>query len=73
MIVEGTTMAYKEPMLFGYPKYEVESAARTLEESRELEKAKPGLYAAAIKQLKRKQNAIGDVLRAAKRSKKVNL
>ena len=71
MIVEGKTMAYKEPMLFGYPKYEVESAARTLEESRELEKAKPGLYAAAIKQLKRKQNAIGDVLRAAKRSKRI--
>ena len=72
MIGEGkTTMAYKESMLFGYPKYEVESAARTLEESRELERAKPGLYAAAIKQLKRKQNAIGDVLRAAKRSKRI--
>ena len=49
----------------------MESAARTLEESRELEVAKPGLYVAAIKQLKRKQDAIGDVLRAAKRSKKV--
>ena len=70
MLVEQPTMA-KEPTLFGYPKYEVESAARTLEESRELEKAKPGLYAAAITELKRKQNAIGDVLRAAKRSKKV--
>ena len=72
MIVEGKTdMAYKEPKLFGYPKYDVENAARTLEEARELEKAKPGLYVAAIKQLKRKQNAIGDVLRAAKRAKKV--
>ena len=69
MLVKETTM--KEPMLFGHPKYEVESAARTLEESRELEKAKPGLYAAALKQLKRKQNAIGDVLRAAKRSKRI--
>jgi hypothetical protein len=69
MLVEKTTM--KEPILFGHPKYEVECAARTLEEARELETAKPGLYAAAIKQLKRKQNAIGDVLRAAKRSKKV--
>ena len=72
MLIKGeTTMAYKEPMLFGYPKYDVESAARTLEESRELEKAKPGLYAAAIKQLKRKQNAIGDVLRAAKMSQRI--
>ena len=63
----------KEPMLFGYPKYDVESAARTLEEARELEKAKPGLYTAAIKQLKRRQNAIGDVLRAAKKSKRRGL
>ena len=68
MLVEQPTMA-KEPTLFGYPKYEVESAARTLSEARELEIAKPGLYAAAIKQLKRKQNAIGDVLRAANRAK----
>lgn len=69
MLVEKTVM--KEPTLFGYPKYEVESAARTLSEARELEIAKPGLYGAALKQLKRKQNAIGDVLRAAKKSKKV--
>lgn len=68
MLVEKTMMA-KEPTLFGYPKYDVESAARTLEEAHELERAKPGLYEAAIKQLKRKQNAIGDVLRAAKRAK----
>jgi hypothetical protein len=66
-----TKMAYKEPTLFGFPKYEVEQAGRTLSEARELEKAKPGLYAAAIKHLKRKQNAIGDVIRAAKKSKKV--
>ncbi len=69
MLVEETTM--REPMLFGYPKYEVESATRTLSEARELEKVKPGLYVAALKQLKRKQNAIGDVLRAAKKSNKV--
>lgn len=62
-------MAYKEPMLFGFPKYEVESAGRTLSDARELEKSKPSLYVAAIKHLKRKQNAIGDVIRAAKRSK----
>ena len=61
----------KEPTLFGYRKWDVESAARTLREARELEKAKPGLYAAGLKQLKREQSAIGDVLRAAKRSKKV--
>lgn len=72
MIVEGEPdMAYKEPKLFGYPKYDVENAGRTLSEARELEKSKPGLYDVAIKHLKRKQNAIGDVLRAAKRSKKV--
>jgi hypothetical protein len=71
MLTEESAMAYKEPMLFGYPKYEVENAGRTLEEARELEKTKPGLYGAAIKHLKRKQNAIGDVIRAAKRSKKV--
>ena len=64
-------MAHKEPMLFGHPKYKVESAARTLQEARELEQVEPSLYAAALKQLKRQQNAIGDVLRAAKRSKKV--
>lgn len=61
----------KEPTLFGYPKWDVENAADTLSKARELEKAKPGLYKAAIKQLERKQNAIGDVLRAAKKSKKV--
>ena len=72
MAIKGvTTMAYKEPTLFGHPKYEVENAARTLEEARELERSKPDLYNAAIKQLKRKQNAIGDVLRAAKRSKRI--
>ncbi len=70
MLVEEPVMA-KEPTLFGQPKYEVESAARTLQEARELEKVKPAIYAAALKQLARTQNAIGDVLRAAKRSKKV--
>ena len=34
MIVEGeTVMAYKEPMLFGHPKYKVESVAKTLSEA----------------------------------------
>ena len=59
----------KEPTLFGYPKYEVENAARTLSEARELEKAKPGLYGAAIKQLERQRKAIVDVIRAARRSR----
>ncbi len=68
MLVEKTM---REPTLFGQPKYDVESAARVLREARELEKAKPAIYAAALKQLARTQNAIGDVLRAAKRSKKV--
>ncbi len=61
----------KESTLFGEPKWDVEEAARTLSKARELEKSKPKLYAAALKQLRREQNAIGDVLRAAKRSKKV--
>ena len=73
MLVEETTMAYKEPMLFGYPKYKVESAARTLREARELEKVEPGLYAAGLKQLKREQTAIGDVLRAARKSKRTSV
>lgn len=73
MLIEGKTMAYKEPMLFGHPKYEVENAADTLSKARELEKSKPAIYAAAIKHLKRKQNAIGDVLRAAKKSKRRGL
>ena len=68
MLVEKTM---REPTLFGQPKYEVEEAARTLRKSRELETTKPAIYAAAIKQLKREQNAIGDVLRAAKRSKRI--
>jgi len=70
MLVEQPVMA-KEPTLFGYPKWDVENAADTLSKARELEKSKSGLYQAAIKQLKRKQNAIGDVLRAAKRSKRI--
>lgn len=70
MLIEESAMAYKEPMLFGYPKYEVEGAGRTLSDARELEKSKPGLYDAAIKHLKRKQNAIGEVIRAARKSKK---
>ena len=38
MIVEGATaMAYKEPMLFGYPKYEVESDGSTLSDAREFD------------------------------------
>ena len=68
MLVENTM---REPALFGQPKYEVEEAARTLQKARELEKTKPAIYAAALKQLTRTQNAIADVLRAAKRSKKV--
>ena len=66
MLVEKTM---KEPTLFGQPKYEVEDAARTLQKARELEMTKPVLYTAALKQLKRQQNAIGDVLRAANRAK----
>jgi len=59
----------KQEMLFGFPKYDVEDAARSLERARELEKAKPGLYKAAIKYLGRKQLAIADVIRAARKSK----
>ena len=59
----------KEPTLFGHPKYDVEDAARTLRKARELEKSKPGLYQAAIKQLEREQAAIVDVIRAARRSR----
>ena len=59
----------KQEKLFGFPKWDVESAARTLEEARELEKSKPGLYGAAVKYLQRKQLAIVDVIRAAKRAK----
>ena len=71
MLVEETTM--KEPTLFGQPKYDVEDAARTLRKARELEKAKPALYLAAIKQLKREQNSIADVIRAAKKSKRISV
>ena len=70
MLVE-TKMVDKEPKLFGYQKYDVESDGRTLSEARELEKSKPGLYAAAIKHLERKQLAIVDVIRAAKKSKRI--
>ena len=60
----------KQEMLFGLPKYDVEDAARTLERARELEKAKPKLYTAAIKYLGRKQLAIADVIRVARKSKR---
>lgn len=62
----------KEEKLFGFPKWDVEEAARTLRKARELEKAKPGLYGAAIKQLEREQNAVADVIRAAKKSKRID-
>jgi hypothetical protein len=60
----------KVEKLFGFPKYDVEDAARTLERARELERAKPGLYGAAIKHLGRKQLAIADVIRAARQVKR---
>ena len=64
-------MACSEPKkLFGMDRYEVEDAARTLRKARELERAKPKLYVAAIKQLNREQNAIADVLQAARKSKR---
>ena len=70
-MTEGKTIM-KEEKLFGFDRWNVESAARTLKEARELEKLKPGLYKAAIKQLGREQTAIADVIRAAKRSKGVS-
>jgi len=66
MLVEKTM---KEEKLFGFPRWDVESAGDTLSKARELERTKPGLYIAAIKHLERKQKAIGDVIRAAKRAK----
>ena len=60
----------KVEKLFGFPKYDVEVAARTLRRAHELERLKPGLYRAAIKQLERDQNSISDVIRAARQAKR---
>ena len=59
-----------EPKLFGQPKYEVESAANTLSEANELEMTKPVIYVAALKLLKKRQIAIGAVLRASASKRK---
>ena len=60
----------KVEKLFGFPKYDVEDAARALRKAREMERLKPGLYRAAIKQLERDQNSISDVIRAARQTKR---
>lgn len=65
----GITMA-KEEKLFGLPKWNVEQAADTLGKAQELE-LDSDLYNAAIKLLKRRQNTIGSVLRAARRVKEI--
>jgi len=55
----------KESMLFGFPKYDVESAADNIMRAKELEKSKPELHAAAMKLLGRRQNAIMAILKAS--------
>lgn len=67
-MTEEPTMA-REEKLFGQPKWDVEEASRTLSKARELEKSKPTLYVAAVKNLKRQQAAIADVIRAAQKTK----
>ena len=61
----GENPMTREPQLFGQPKYEVESAADNLARAKELETTKPEIHAAAIKLLKKRQVAIGAVIRAA--------
>jgi len=65
MYFMGEEMATsREPMLFGFPKYEVESLADTIMRAKEAESTKPGLYGAAMKLLGRRKNALTAVLRA---------
>lgn len=64
-------MAYKEPMLFGQRKYDVEEAARHLQKAKELEEANTPVYQAALKYLEREHKSIGAVLgRALSRKRK---
>jgi len=55
----------KQEMLFGYPKYDVESLADTIMRSREAELNKNGMYQAALKVLERRQKALGMVLQVS--------
>lgn len=66
--VEGVSMS--EEKLFGFPKYEVESLADTLERARTAENMKPDLYAAAIKLLERRQQALNAILSGIKGKRK---
>lgn len=59
----------KEPMLFGHPKYEVESLADTIQRARESESTKPELYEAAMKLLRRRQTALSMILSARRKKK----
>lgn len=58
-------MSINEPKLFGQPKYEVERLADTLREAEEAKNTKPDLYEAALKLTKKRQIALGAVLKAA--------
>ena len=53
-----------EPMLYGYPKYEVEGLADTIMRAREAESTQPGLYKAAMKLLAKRHSTLSAVVRA---------
>lgn len=56
----------KEPMLYGFPEWEVRSLADDIVRDRERQRTQPKLYAAALKLLKVRQKVVEGILSASK-------
>jgi hypothetical protein len=58
-MAEMACKAPKEPTLYGFPKYEVESLADNLERAETVQSTKPGLHEAAMKLIAERHAALG--------------
>ena len=63
--METNCNAPKEEKLFGYPKWDVENLADSIQRTEEKRTADPGLYGASVKLLQRRQHVLGAVLKSA--------
>jgi hypothetical protein len=59
----------KEELLFGQPRYEVESLADTIQRAVESEITKPDVYAAAMKLVERRKKVLIAITAAAGKKK----
>lgn len=59
--------SHKEPMLFGFPEYEVKNLADTITRANEAKETNPGLYDAAMKLLKKRQTSLAAIIGAARK------